>query len=70
MSNFQLTGKVAHDNYSFDSDALQSNPDVEPISDELKGKVAVRIRKLKKTFHPKGKEPVHAVDGEISHLDS
>ena len=38
--------------------------DFEPVSQELKGKEAMRIRNIKKVFNVKDKEPVVAVDGK------
>lgn len=51
------------DNLGYDEDEIPSSPDLEPVSAELRKKVAVRIRNLRKTYYSRGKEPVKAVDG-------
>lgn len=53
----------AENNEGFENHEIPANPDVEPVSSELQGKIAVSIRNLKKTFHRSRKEPVKAVDG-------
>lgn len=47
-------------NSGYVSDA---NPDVEPVSAEMQDRTAVHIQNLEKTFSPRGKKPVKAVDG-------
>lgn len=59
-----MSNLTSSNNHAFDTDEIEPNPDLEPVAKELKAKAAVRIRNLKKTFHPKGKDPVHAVDGK------
>ncbi|XP_068227005.1 cholesterol transporter ABCA5-like [Palaemon carinicauda] len=54
---------LSGENSGFEDDAIPESPDLERVSAELKGKAAVRIRHLKKIFHPRGKNPVTAVDG-------
>lgn len=44
---------------------LPDDPNVEPVSAEVREKTAVRIRNLEKTFNPRGKKPVKAVDGML-----
>ncbi|XP_047474330.1 phospholipid-transporting ATPase ABCA3-like [Penaeus chinensis] len=61
--NYQMSSLTSSNNLGFDTEEIEPNPDLEPVAKELKMKAAVRIRNLKKTFHPKGKDPVHAVDG-------
>lgn len=61
--NYQMSNLTSSNNLSFDYEEIEPNPDLEPVAKELKGKAAVRIRNLKKTFHPKGKDPIYAVDG-------
>lgn len=44
-----------------------TNDDVEPVSQELKGKEAVIIRDLSKTYSTgRGKDPVYAVKGSLT----
>ena len=52
------------ENGAFEHDVIPDSPEVEPVSADLQGKAAVRIRHLQKTFHPRGKDPVTAVDGK------
>ena len=52
------------DNLSYSS-PLPENPDVEPVSSEVQQRTAVCIRNLEKTFNPRGKQPVKAVDGRL-----
>lgn len=42
-----------------------ANPDVEPVSAEIQNRTAVHIQNLEKTFSPRGKKPVKAVDGML-----
>ncbi|XP_071532999.1 cholesterol transporter ABCA5-like [Panulirus ornatus] len=60
---FQFVSMERSDNEGFEDTEPPANSDVEPVSSELCGKIAVCIRNLKKTYHPSGKEPVKAVDG-------
>lgn len=46
-------------------DDLPANPDIEPVSAEVQARTAVHIKNLEKTFSPKGKKPVKAVDGIV-----
>lgn len=54
---------MSGENNGFEDDAIPESPDLEPVSAELQGKAAVRIRHLKKVFQPRGKKAVTAVDG-------
>ncbi|XP_076036096.1 ATP-binding cassette sub-family A member 9-like [Oratosquilla oratoria] len=41
----------------------EANPDFEPVSVDLRGKEAVKLSNIQKTFKSRGKEPVQAVKG-------
>lgn len=62
LSQLSSTEGVA--NSSFVTE-LPDNPNVEPVSAEVRGRTAVCIRNLEKTFSPRGKKPVKAVDGML-----
>lgn len=60
---FQFYNLTAKDNAGYEENEIPSNPDIEPVSVEQRKKVAVRIRDVKKTFYPRRKDPIKAVDG-------
>ncbi|KAK7058691.1 ATP-binding cassette sub- A member 5 [Halocaridina rubra] len=61
--DLKLISLSSEDNMGYEEDNITQNSDIEAVASEFRGKIAVRMRHLKKTFHARGKEPIHAVDG-------